>query len=124
MVTSKLTAAAVQAQITSQKQRLAALDANLRTMESGMDKHMVQVQKVCMDTSCARLLVWCLLVASTPHNIVKQLPELAIDDRQGHPRALQLKSRGDHCASCPSPLPPDIRRWGHRRCTRVLCTVA
>jgi hypothetical protein len=46
MVTSKLTAAAVQAQISSQKQRLAALEANLGTMESGMDKHMVQVRPV------------------------------------------------------------------------------
>jgi hypothetical protein len=42
MVTATLTAAALNAQITSQRQRVLALETTLKTMESGMDKHMVQ----------------------------------------------------------------------------------
>lgn len=44
MVTATLTAAAVKSQIACQQQRVQALQATLSTMESGMDKHMLQVQ--------------------------------------------------------------------------------
>lgn len=45
MVTATLTAAAVKSQIACQQQRLQALQATLATMESGMDKHMLQVSE-------------------------------------------------------------------------------
>lgn len=50
MVTATLTAAAVKAQIATQRQRVEALEASLGTMVNGMDKHMVQVGQLCMDT--------------------------------------------------------------------------
>jgi hypothetical protein len=49
MVTATLTAAAVKSQIACQQQRVQALQATLSTMESGMDKHMLQVSAVARD---------------------------------------------------------------------------
>lgn len=45
MVTATLTAAAVKSQIACQQQRLESLQATLSTMESGMDRHMLQVRQ-------------------------------------------------------------------------------
>ena len=57
MVTARLTASAVQAQIASQRQRVQALEASLRTMESGMEKHMTQVGACCKGNSLACICV-------------------------------------------------------------------